>query len=106
MERSEPSGEKVPKLMIDKPSDFLFHAAYTAYSKAWDENLSEDARTKLNSIMLSFSVGGSSSFYSQLDEFRAGANSDFRGRSMIRSQRKRAWRREEQKKARMSRHRK
>ena len=48
MERSESGGEKVPKLMIDKPSDFLFHAAYTAYSKAWDENLSEDARTKLN----------------------------------------------------------
>ena len=105
MERNESNGGKAPKLMIDKPSDFLFHAAYTAYSKTWDENASEDARTKLNSIMLSFSADDSSSFYSQLDEFRVDANPDFRGRSMIRSQRKRAWRKEEEKKARRSRHR-
>jgi len=106
MEKNEPCVGKASKLLIDKPSDFLFHAAYMAYSKTWDENASEEARTKLNRIMLSFSDSGSSFFYSQLNEFRVDVNPDFHGRSMIRSQKKRAWRKEEQKKARMSRHRK
>lgn len=105
METDKSHGEKASKIMIDKPSDFIFHAAYMAYSKTWDENPSEEARAKLNKIMLSFSEDDPSSFYSQLNEFRKDASS-FHGRSKIRSQRKRAWREKEQKKARMSRYRK
>ncbi len=34
MEQNGSQDEKVPKLMIDDHSDFIFHAAYMAYSKA------------------------------------------------------------------------
>jgi len=105
MEKDKSHGKKISKLMIDKPSDFIFHAAYTAYSKTWDENPSEEARAKLNKIMSSFSEDGPSSFYSQLNEFRKEISS-FNGRPKIRSERKRAWREKEQRKARMSRYRK
>jgi len=107
MEKEKTQGEGVSKLMIDKPSDFVFHAAYMAYSKTWDETPSEEDRTKLNEIMLSFSEGkgDQSSFYGQLSQFRKDFNSDFRARSRIRSERKSDWRKREQKRARMSRHR-
>ncbi len=97
--------KKISKLMIDKPSDFVFHAAYMAYSKTWDENPSEEVRSKLNEIMRSFSDENPSSFYSQLSQFRKDVSS-FHSRSKIRSQRKKKWREEEQRKARMSRYKK
>jgi len=108
MEKEKTQGERVSKLMIDKPSDFVFHAAYMAYSKTWDETPSEEDRTKLNTIMLSLSEGkgDQSSFYSQLSQFRKDFNSGFRVSSKIRSERKSDWRKREQKRARMSRYKK
>ncbi len=106
MKQEKSQGERVSKLMVDKPSDFVFHAAYMAYSKTWDDTPSEEDRAKLNEIMLSFSKGKGDqpSFYSELSQFRRGFNSGFRVSSKIRSERKRDWRKREQKRARMSRH--
>jgi hypothetical protein len=42
MEEEKAKDESVSKLIIDEPSDFRFHAAYTAYSKAWDNASSEE----------------------------------------------------------------
>ncbi len=96
------------KLMIDDPSDFVFHAAYMAYSKTWDENPSKDARSELNEIMLSFSKGeiDDRSFYSEIHAFRRDINSEMSIRSTIRTQKKRAWRKKEQRKTRLSRYKK
>ena len=42
--------EEVTKLMIDKPSDFRFHAAYLAYSETWDKTNSLETKMELNEI--------------------------------------------------------
>jgi len=108
MEQNESQSKKVPKLLIDDHSDFIFHAAYMAYSKAWDENYSEETRTELNRIMLSFSEGreANQSFYAQLNEFSRDIDYHSYGSFKIKTQKKRAWRKKEQKKARISRHKK
>ena len=62
------SSEKVTKLLINDSLDFKFHAAYSAYSKAWVENIDEGARLELNKVMLSLSEnkGTYSAFYYEL----------------------------------------
>ncbi len=100
--------EKLIKLMIDDPSDFIFHAAYMVYSKTWEENSSEDVRSELNEIMLSFSKGEIDDrvFYSEIHAFRRDISSEMSIRSTIRTQKKRAWRKKEQRKTRLSRYKK
>ena len=51
----ESQTEEIKKLLIDKPSDFKFHAAYLAYSETWDKIESSDIRAELNSILESLS---------------------------------------------------
>jgi hypothetical protein len=105
MEEEKAKDESVSKLIIDEPSDFRFHAAYTAYSKAWDNASSEEDKVKLNEIMHSLSEGKTSYtvFYGELSHFRE-EFTEYRGRTRIRGQRKRDWRRSEAKKMRSSRH--
>jgi hypothetical protein len=94
----------VSKLAIDNPADFKFHAAYTAYAKAWEETPSDEDRGKLNALIqaLAEDEANYGVFYSELSQFR-GASS-YRSRGRIRGQRKRDWRRKEAKKTRMARH--
>ena len=106
MEIERESEESVKKLEVDRPSDFKYHAAYVAYSKTWDENISDEARSKLNDIMKSLSDDNYSQFYAALSQFRTDANSGFGGRERFRSQSKRAWKRSQAKAARISRHKK
>ena len=100
------SSEKVTKVLIDDSSDFKFHAAYSAYSKAWVENIDEEARLELNKVMLSLTEnkGTYSTFYHELNQIRGNVADEYSGRVRIRSQRKRDWRRSEAKKSRLSRH--
>lgn len=102
------SSEKVAKLLTDDPSDFGFHAAYLAYSKAWDENLDEEARLELNKVMQSLAEnkGDYSTFYHELDQYRKNVSNDYPSRSMFKAQKKSAWRKSEAKKERISRHKK
>ncbi len=104
----EPEKEREPasKLLIDNPSDFKFHAAYRAYSEAWDENLSDEIRTKLNSFISSLGSAEANyeEFYSNLSRFRK-QEYDSHLRTRFQSQRKSDWRRSEQKNARNSRYR-
>jgi len=62
--------EEATKLMIDRPSDFRFHAAYLAYSETWDKTSSQETKTKLNEITLSLSNKeiSYSNFYKTLDQ--------------------------------------
>ena len=95
--------ESVQKLQLDNLSDFKFHVAYMAYSKAWDENMSEGSRTEINQFISSLSSGKANydEFYANLSQFRKQV--EFR-RERIQGQRKRDWRRSEKKESRNARH--
>ncbi len=43
--------ETISKLLIDRPSDFRFHAAYMIYSSAWDKAASQEDKKKLNGMV-------------------------------------------------------
>jgi len=100
---------QLQKLDEDKPLDFRFHAAYMAYSKAWDENSSEEARAKLNELISSLKEDDSNyeMFYSSLGQFRKD-RTEYQGqsRTRIRVQRKMEWRKSEARNARNARHKK
>jgi hypothetical protein len=103
----EPQTEEVTKLLIDKPSDFKFHAAYLAYSETWNKISSADIRNELNNIMkaLSKEEMGYSSFYKTLDEYRRRGSKHYEfSRQRIETQRKRDWRKKRNRQERNSRH--
>jgi hypothetical protein len=102
-----PQTEEVTKLLVDKPSDFKFHAAYLAYSETWDKIDSADIRTELNNIIeaLSKEEMGYSNFYKTLDEYRRHGSRHYEfSRQRIETQRKRDWRQKRNKQERNSRH--
>jgi hypothetical protein len=98
----------VEKLLMDKPSDFIFHAAYLAYSEAWDK-ASAEVKAQLNQVITSLSKGeiDTEGFYRQISQHRGEAGPDhysFGGRMRIETTRKKDWRKKEAKSARESRH--
>jgi hypothetical protein len=109
-EESKPQSneEEATKLVIDRPSDFRFHAAYLAYSETWDKINSQETKTELNEIMSSLYKEEISypSFYTRLDEYRRQGSKHYAfPRQRIESQRKRDWRKRQTKNMRNSRHR-
>jgi len=101
----------ISKLLIDRPSDFRFHAAYLIYSSAWDKNTSEEARAKLNEMIEALTKNQIEyeNFYREMDRYRAEFNPEhFKGdmhtRSYIETQRKRDWRKREERDRRNQRH--
>jgi len=100
--------EPVVKQMLDRPSDFRFHAAYTVYSDAWDRTSSSETKLKLNEAitMLSEDKIDCETFYRQISQYRGHSGTDQfgGGRVFIETQRKRDWRRREQKDERNKRH--
>jgi hypothetical protein len=106
----EPNKEDIIalKLLIDRPSDFKFHAAYLAYSEAWDKTASQEIRSQLNEIMESLSKNeiGYENFYEKINQYRMSFSPEStRSRAFIETQRKREWRRKAAKSARNARHR-
>ena len=104
---------EAPKLLIDNPTDFKFHAAYMAYSDAWDKIESATTRNELNGILTALSKDEMSyqNFYSALDDYRRGGSKHDRrryefSRDRIETQRKRDWRHKQNKQERNSRYRK
>ena len=99
----EQEKEPVSKLLVDNPLDFKLHAAYLAYSEAWNENPSEETRTELNGFMSSLCSNkvNYEEFYSNVSQFRKQQpHFSFR----IKSQKKSSWRKNEQKNSRNSRY--
>jgi hypothetical protein len=109
---SQPNEAKatVPKLMVDRSSDFRFHAAYLAYSQAWDKTSTQEAKTKLNEIISSLSKEEMDykSFYEKMSQYTEGG-SGYKHyaytRSIIETQRKKDWRKREERATRNARHR-
>jgi len=100
--------EEVTKLMIDKPSDFKFHAGYLAYSEVWDKTTSQETKMELNEIILSLFKEEISylDFYKRLDQFRRPGSKHYAyPRKRIETQRKRDWRKKQTKKMRNARYR-
>jgi len=98
MEDTTETSKPPVKLEIDRPQDFKFHLAYDVYSKAWDANLSDLVRVKLNDLISSLAgdENGYQSFYSQIQEYRQDSGGGFRsGRTRIETASKRAWQRTE-----------
>jgi len=99
----------VPKLLIDRPSDFRFHATYLIYSQAWDKSTSPEIRRKLNEMITSLSKDeiDYKTFYGKIGQYRVDTNSEFYSlgtRARIETQTKKDSRRREAKNARNARH--
>jgi hypothetical protein len=98
------------KLLIDDPSNFLFHAAYVAYSEAFDNSADPEGRKQLNESIVALQQNqiDCSTFYRNISNYRSEGGSAPRtfGRLMIKTQRKRDWRRQTQKHERIQRHKK
>jgi len=102
----------VSKLLIDRPSDFRFHAAYLIYSDAWDKTASEEVKNKLNELIeqLSKETIDYENFYTNISQHRVEFNpehfvgSPYSSRARIETGRKRDWRRKEEAARRDKRH--
>jgi hypothetical protein len=103
----ETQTEEPTKLLIDKPSDFKFHAAYLAYSETWDKIPGPDIKAELNGILVALSKDemSYSSFYKALDDYRRHGSKHYEfSREKIETQRKRDWRQKQTRSQRNQRH--
>jgi len=90
-------------LLLDNPSDFQFHAAYLAYSEAWTNNAESRVRHKLNELLQALHTENNfPEFYQAISHYRTPAEPPSHTR--FKAKKKRAWRRSEAKKSRLSRH--
>jgi uncharacterized protein YdiU (UPF0061 family) len=96
----------VTKMMVDKPSDFRFHAAYLSYSDAWDKTSLPESKSKLNEILTALQSEkiDYETFYRELSQYRGGGDESFRGRAFIETQRKKDWRKRDERERRNKRH--
>ena len=98
--------EKVERILVEDLSDFKFSAAYLAYTKAWVENAGEQIRLELNKSMVSLieNKGDYSTFYYEVNKYGKDGENEYSSRQRIKGQKKRAWRKNEAKRKRISRH--
>jgi len=96
------------KLIIDDPTDFLFHAAYNTYSELFDSITSNEAKQDLNENIESLKEKkiDCSTFYLNITRHRNLERGKRQGRFTLNTQRKRDWRKKSQKKDRIKRHKK
>jgi hypothetical protein len=98
------------KLLVDNASNFLFHAAYLSYCEAFDKTANADGRNQLNEIILALQQNkiDYATFYRDISQYRTenGPGPRPYSRMMIKTQRKRDWRRQSQKHERIERHKK
>ncbi|UCH31981.1 MAG: hypothetical protein JSV05_00885 [Candidatus Bathyarchaeota archaeon] len=94
------------KLLIDDVSDFKFHAAYLAYSDAYDKTANLETKKQLNQhiVALKQEQIDSSTFYRNISQYREGRQNSRYDRAQIRTQKKREWRRKAQKQERNKRY--
>jgi len=107
-EESTTDDADVQKLLIDRPSDFRFHATYLIYSQAWDKSTTQEIKRKLNEMITSLSKDeiDYKTFYERISQYRDSHDYYSIGsRTRIESQSKKDWRRREAKDARNARHR-
>jgi hypothetical protein len=95
------------KLLIDNPSSFQFHTAYMTYSDIFDKTTSAETKKQLNQSITALQQNqiDYQTFYENISQFRGGdASWRSYGRTSIKTQKKREWRRKTQKHERIGRH--
>jgi hypothetical protein len=95
------------KLLIDNPSDFQFHAAYLTYSDTYDKTANPENKKQLNQNIRALQQNqiDYSTFYRNISQYRTEDGSEHtHGRTLIKTQKKREWRRKTQKHERIERH--
>lgn len=95
------------KLQIDNTSDFQFHAAYVAYAEIYDKVNDTKSKEELNRSIKALKEKeiDYQEFYRKMSPYRAGASpSPHHRRPVLKTQRKREWRRAKQKRERIKRH--
>jgi len=105
----EKESQSPTKLTIDNPSDFQFHAAYLAYSEAYDKATDPETKNQLNQNITALQQNQIDypTFYRNINQYRAVASHQHQfSRDFIKTQRKRDWRKEAQKQERNKRYRK
>lgn len=105
------SGKSVSpeKLLIDDPSNFQFHAAYLTYSDTFDKTVDPESKKQLNENIIALQQNqiDCPTFYRNISHLRVDSGAPrVYGRTMIKTQRKREWRRQTQKHERIQRHKK
>jgi hypothetical protein len=99
--------ERVSKAVFDQTADFKFAAAYETYSKSFDNVDDNEVRLRLNNIISQLFNNEISypQFYREIDRYREESQGREFRRAQIKGQRKFAYRREQQEKDRIKRHR-
>jgi hypothetical protein len=108
-EESKKEPAVAEKLLIDDLSDFQFHAAYLKYSDAYDKTTDSKIQKQLNQNMMDLQKSQIDypTYYNNISQLLSAANPQRRyRRSLIKTQRKRDWRRKTQKRLRNKRHKK
>ena len=106
-DNNEPTS--LEKLLIDNPSDFQFHAAYLTYSQTYDKATNLETRKQLNHNIRALQQNQIDypTFYKNISQYRTEEGSQHNyGRTLVKTQRKRDWRRKTQRHERIERHKK
>lgn len=101
------SEEPVLRIEFDQVTGFQFQAAYKAYSDLYDESTDVSTRKYLNDCITKLHKDEISNkeFYEKINQCRESAGKYYRFHRMrIRGKRKRAYRRDQQERDRMRRH--
>jgi len=105
--RNEASHPK--KLLIDEPTNFQFHAAYTVYSELFDGATDAAAKADLNRNIEALKENriDCETFYRNIAHYRKlPSNLTSQGKITFETQRKRDWRIKSQRQERIRRHKK
>jgi hypothetical protein len=106
-ESSNKESTSPEKLLIDNPSDFQFHAAYLTYSNIYDRTTNPETKKQLNQNIRALQQNQIDypTFYKNINQYRTEDESQYNhGRTIIKTQRKREWRRKMQRHERIERH--
>ena len=104
-----PNQTQIEKLLIDNPSNFQFHAAYTVYEESFDHVTEDAARQELNQNLedLQSNKIDLATFYANISRFRKLDQPVSRGgKFTVATQRKKDWRMKTQRSERIKRHKK
>jgi hypothetical protein len=104
---NENNQSQIQKLLIDNPENFQFHAAYVVYEEAFDKARDSQAKTELNKNLQDLSEGkiDNETFYGNVSRFRK-LDVPRQERFSMQTQRKKDWRKKEQRQDRIKRHKK
>ncbi|MCW4000839.1 MAG: hypothetical protein NWE93_11420 [Candidatus Bathyarchaeota archaeon] len=106
-EQPNEQNPQTQKLLIDDPEKFQFHAAYLVYEEAFDKARDNQAKIELNRNIQDLSENkiGPETFYMNVSRFRK-VDVPRQERFSMQTQRKKDWRKKEQRQDRIKRHKK